>query len=1809
MYACIQFIFLLLAMLSYTRAWAIPYGDVVNTAYAAYETAGGYAFVQNSNSVTTHIEMPPKPVLEFLYYSPNNVNAQIVPVGATEYSPSGNINGPFVPIPTLKPVGKITSDSVDGVPLTKSNCYRAGDLIFLRLIDSNQNTDSTMVDKAVVTMSEGDIGEKEVLRISETGVNTGLFVGFIQTQQEVSVTPGDGILSVVSESKIDVGSTDMTGEQTVTSEVRITPLSTVFDTKTGQPVNDVVITLINAETGQPAEVFGDDGTSSFPSRLVTGSSVTDGSGVNYNFTTGSFRFPYIKPGNYQLKVETSALYTFPSKVSEAELKLLGTGSFTIVTGSLGKVFEVVDGPPFLVDVPIDPVVKEEPVIKASIWVMKSAGKLNVSPGEFLAYTISVTNNAAVSADSVMVTDNLPNIFRYQKGSAKTEDGKQIETTVGPEGDILTFSLGNIPSNKTIKFTYVVKAPSNAKPGRAINTALAVVAGGYKSNIAKAEVRIVDDLFRSTSILMGRVIADSSSFAPSDSVTSGIKGVRIYLEDGTYTVSDEKGMFHFEGVRPGVHTLQIDTDSLPEEYELVPSDPSKRKNGSVNSQFVDIQGGTLWQCDFHAVLKPRMKSAVHLSIKSALSDSTADYTVRMKGGAVPLSRMSLSVALPDSLSYIHKSSILNGEMVNDPEIMGGVLIYRLGDTNGDWTKEIKFRVSVPKTGAAGDLVTKGLLTFNTPLEKNKRTPVVENVLQEGAIQTKEGADSTLVEITGLRPGEKKKTVPVEEEKDAAAEFDSSWLASATPGFEILYPSQDYLPPIGSLKFAVKHDPKMIIFLFLDGKLVEPLNFEKTDKNESGTVAVRRWIGVDIQEGDNEFDVVAADSTGKEISRLERKIHYSGPPVHIELIKDKSILVADGKTIPVIALKMTDKDGYPCRSGVTGSFTLEKPYTTRQEVDKLRSSAINGSETGNHYIIGKNGIALIELQTTTRSGEAVLKFQFTGNKDEVRAWLKPEARDWVLVGLAESTFGYNTIKGNMENLNDSDIHDNYYDEGRVAFFAKGKVKGSWLMTLSYDTSKDVASKSDNLFGTIDPDKYYTLYGDATDQQYDSASTEKLYLKIERSQFYALFGAYQTGLDFTVLSKYSRSFNGLKSEVNTDHVSLNVFANETGQSFVKDEIRGDGTSGLYRLSRNSILVNSEKIVIETRDRFKSEVILSSKSMNRHLDYNIDYDACTVFFKEPVMSKDENLNPIYIVVDYETGKTTGDSYNYGGRGALKFMDRKVEVGSTYIHENDNGDTGDLIGTDATLKIGLDWEFKGEFARTSTDVSGAEKNGEAYIAELTRRSGKLDGKMYFREIDTNFGLGQQSTGEIGTRKVGLDTSYRFSQMFVVNEQMYRQYNLDNDGVRDMAEARLNYSGERYSTSLGFRHAEDRLSNTTANRSEQITLGGGIRMLNKKLQIRLTHDQTVGGNNASVDFPTRTTAGLDYDILKSATLFAEQEFTSGKNEDSRETRAGVKTRPWGGAQFDTSIERDYSENKDRLFANIGLRQSLYLSKKLSADIGLDRSQSLKHSGNTSFDSDVSSASGTKNNFTAVSLGTNYHEKTWSWTNRIETRYSQTDDKWGVISGIYGEPKEGLGLSGSAQIFRTDYKVGNKTNSGNIRIGLAHRPKNSQWIVLNRLDLIQESSLINKTDLLNRRIVNNLNTNYEFNTKTQLSFQYVSKYVLDTVNSEQYKGYMDIFGVEMRNCLTKRFDFGIRSSILHSWDSSQIDYSAGFSFGVNILDNIWLSAGYNFCGFQDSDYSRENFSAQGPYLQFRTKFDQNTIKGALNYFGKPRELSK
>ena len=161
---------------------------------------------------------------------------------------------------------------------------------------------------------------------------------------------------------------------------------------------------------------------------------------------------------------------------------------------------------------------------------------------------------------------------------------------------------------------------------------------------------------------------------------------------------------------------------------------------------------------------------------------------------------------------------------------------------------------------------------------------------------------------------------------------------------------------------------------------------------------------------------------------------------------------------------------------------------------------------------------------------------------------------------------------------------------------------------------------------------------------------------------------------------------------------------------------------------------------------------------------------------------------------------------------------------------------------------------------------------------------------------------------------------------------------------------------------------------------------------------------------------------------------------------------------------------------------------------------------------------------------------------------------------------------------------------------------TKWIVLNRLDLTYSDIKSAHASTTGKRLINNLNANYKPNKKTQIAVQYGAKYVLEKIDDRDYSGYTDLIGIEGRYDITKEWDVGLRGSLLHSWETEQFAYSVGTSVGYNVMENAWISGGYNFVGFTDKDFSAANYTAQGPFVQYRMKFDQQSVKEGLKLLG-------
>ncbi|MES2987704.1 MAG: hypothetical protein V4808_07345 [Pseudomonadota bacterium] len=1540
-----------------------------------------------------------------------------------------------------------------------------------------ENLDHDKIEKTFVTASSG-IRDLD-LELTETGPNTGVFAGMIPASGRATGTPDTGC---------DIG-LDNTGWITVhfdgdeddspsNNALLIDPLGHVFDSRTGLAMDGVTVALIDDATGQPAAmVYGDDGISAYPNTMVTGADVTDSGGHVYTMGRGDFRFPLLPPGSYRLRVTPPAGYSAPSSVAPEALagfRNPANEPYTIVAGSYGRPFLLNDPAPVTIDIPIDPPLADTQIAKsvqARLVLTKEASAREASMGDFVQYRLELRNTGDGAATPVTITDTLPRGLRYRVGSTRGA----AEPMVSGSGGTLTFNIANLAVSAMSKITYLVDIAPGAPSGEAVNRASAVAPGAVPSAVASAPVRIRAPLFADAFTVVGRVT--EGDCRDPERGRKGVAGIRLLMEDGSYVVTDKDGLYHFEGVAPGTHVVQMDLASVPATHAPVVCDADTRAARSSVSRFVEGSGGSLQRVDFQ--LRPTGKAAIATN------------------------------ALP---------------------------IVPLADAQ-----------------AAGNR--------------------------------------------------------------------DDWLSQAEPGIGWLFPAIDHNPRAPAVRVVIRHAPRQRVALTLNGKPVDPLSFDGTDSDQERGVAISRWTGLSLGEGNNRLEARVLDAQGAVVATLERFVHYANTPARAVYAPEQSRLIADGLTRPLIAVRVTDRDGRPVRAGTIVPFRVDQPYQAAQEAAAEQGRQLAGLERtqASAQVVGDDGLAFIALQPTSQSGAVRIAVMLANREREtesdIKAWLAAPAQDWVVVGFGKGSAGYDTLSG-AEKLARGKRGEMVTD-GQLSLYARGRIKGSWLLTLAYDSDKDgERMRERGAHGTIDPDRYYTVYGDGTRQGYDAASRRKLYIRLERPEFQALFGDFDTGLVDTRLTRYSRTLNGARAEYRGNTVQFTGFAANDDSRYGRDEVQGNGLSGPYRLSGRDIVPNSDKLRLETRDRLRPDRVLDSKQLTRHIDYDIDARAGTIRFREPILSRDAQLNPVFIVADYET---YGNSKKMiaGGRASVTLG--KVEAGASVIHDAGVADAATVAGVDLKIHASRTTEIRAEAA--SGGRTGI-RNGRAWLAEIEHHGPVADLLVYARQQDRAFGLGQQNFGEAGSRKIGMDGRMHLGGRWNLAGSAWVQDDLDDAAHRVAGEARLEYRRDTGTVFAGMQFASDTTAAGDRRDSRLLTLGGTQNLFANRLEVTAEAQLPLGGKDDSVDMPARKRLTAAWRFKPWLKLIGGFELADDDKFTAQTTRIGFDVAPWGGARMLATVNRGaIGENGTRTFAQYGLSQSLPLGKNWTIDATVDSSSTL--SGSVPTGDAVSrfhpvaaggilGTSGIAEDFTAATLGATYRGALWSWNGRAEYRSGSRERRLGLTSNLLRALGSGSTLASSVRAYRVRENSGNSVQSIDADLALAFRPIDSRWSLLERFQLRSEGANGNispdnalavptfaSDTRTTFRLINNAAINYRTGSEGaghgfEASLYYGAKYVRGRYADEKFDGFVDVIGVEVRKDLTARFDVGANASVQHSWTNKAANLSLGASVGVSPAKNLWLTAGYNVAGYRDRDFEEARWTRKGPFLTLRFKFDQQSL---------------
>jgi len=412
------------------------------------------------------------------------------------------------------------------------------------------------------------------------------------------------------------------------------------------------------------------------------------------------------------------------------------------------------------------------------------------------------------------------------------------------------------------------------------------------------------------------------------------------------------------------------------------------------------------------------------------------------------------------------------------------------------------------------------------------------------------------------------------------------------------------------------------------------------------------------------------------------------------------------------------------------------------------------------------------------------------------LEVKDRYFFMVGIAEGELGYQQIDGSAETLGEADeFQDSFYQDGRVAFYLKGKIKGRVMITAHMDSQDSEPDENlSRLFTNLDPDSYYPVYGDNSVIDYSAQdSQERFYLLIEADRSYLKYGSFKTEFNDTELVQYNRTLSGAKVHFETltttkygdpkaGFVLMNAISRQASDH---NEFVGTGGS-VYYLRHRQVIEGSEKLKIQVRDKVQN-ITISEDELVEGEDYEIDYQSGRILLNSPLTSvtfsnsiisnQILNGNRLFLIADYEY--ETLSIFDFSSRGIRGWghVSDNLKIGGTWVRQTAQSTADDYIvrGLDATLRIGENTKITAEIAESNNFEGGAgvsfdgglsftdtqtgtfRTRSEAYSVKGQTRIGKrTEVSGYIQKLTPGYAVDNLNSQQ-GTRKYGINVRYRIT--------------------------------------------------------------------------------------------------------------------------------------------------------------------------------------------------------------------------------------------------------------------------------------------------------------------------------------------------------------------------------------------------------------------------------------------------------------------
>lgn len=456
--------------------------------------------------------------------------------------------------------------------------------------------------------------------------------------------------------------------------------------------------------------------------------------------------------------------------------------------------------------------------------------------------------------------------------------------------------------------------------------------------------------------------------------------------------------------------------------------------------------------------------------------------------------------------------------------------------------------------------------------------------------------------------------------------------------------------------------------------------------------------------------------------------------------------------------------PSRAGEGIQWTLER-------LDAREAISVNGTSVtvqgqthprilvslyGREMLTAADGKFTYQVILPEGGHEVPVYLYLNDRQEPVKVIRSIDLRDTYLffVGFSEYEYGSLDIKGNILSVTEEDkarFNEKWYDEGRLAYYLKGKIKGKYLITASVDTTREKRE----LYRNLEPEDYYPVYGDASTVQADASDTQDRYfLLLEVDKSYFKYGNFETGFTGTEFADFSRTLHGAKAHYQslangpeeTPRTVATLFTTKARQKAAHAEFRATGGS-LYYLRHKDVIQGSEKLKLVIRDEV-SGIALSETPLVQGVDYSIDYDEARIRLHRPlsiVSSTGSSIlsanplagNPQFMSIDYEYRvRAEVDAATQGARVSHFVLGDNLRLGGTHVEEDRSMERYNLTGVDGTLYLPLETTVRAEGADSTLQAAGS------YVS--------TDGGLTFDEVRQGV---DESSGPSAARKFELSSS------------------------------------------------------------------------------------------------------------------------------------------------------------------------------------------------------------------------------------------------------------------------------------------------------------------------------------------------------------------------------------------------------------------------------------------------------------------------